>query len=517
MLFATIDTIFRIIYYWIKKMQKTINSFTENRDGKAIRRIYPNDIFYDNFNGIGDGEKGLREINKNWIRTKQNFKIEYSADKIYAPKYSNEKLKYIDNYQGKKNEIHITPINCQKINGEIEKIKCGPYSGECIIYRNAFGEDQDLIYLPLANDFLKIVRIKNNSNKKLNFKFRLEFDEDHYNLSSILENFSQEKVTKSDMIFSSKDEPKLSTSLKSPIVWDDFGNAQQCMSLLYRENQEVTLEKIVDLSQFSSSEFVYADLTFSYNANSASGYIRNFASGTNGSVAGWNSIRSNVFSDSDPNILKTDVFTNRTDQSLAYFYANNSNLNSPILNRAFFGFNTSSLAGKTILSASLNFFFYYWENNTTLNQGFAGFAATKGERGDPNQLLEGDWKKSGGNSNIQVLSNSKFYDDIFTQIFTKLNLNSDGILHINKTGWSDFAVRDLRDINNVYANEAGTQDLALMRSVNYSDPLLRPFLEVEIDPTNPKIFSVNTVPFSNIGEMNKVLKSNINSINDANA
>lgn len=491
------------------KSKRGLNSRTIKKNGKICKQIFSNDIHYDNYLKIGDGKSGFRQINKKWTKSIKGFQINYAWDKIFAPENSTGIVTYYDTFFKRENKLKLQAVNARNSIGKIQYINCGLFAGEAVIYENAFGEAIDLIFMPTARDFLKIIKIKNQNNRKLKFKFKIDFDQDRKKLNFDEEKIITEKVTFCDILCHENDTLK-STILKQPIVWDNSSIMGIADARFFYKNGSLILQKEIDTSKYDS-DIIYTDLAISYDANSGSGYIRNFAN-TSGSISGWNSIRANVKSDNDPNILKTDVFSSLTQQTLAYFYANSGVANSPVLNRSFFAFDTASLLGEQILSASLNFFFYHWEKNTTQNQAKAAFAATNGERTNPNNLLENDWKLA----NDDILSETKKYSDIITQRFTSLELNSAGIANINKNGISDFSIRDLRDIEDVYATENSNKDAAYMYSTNYSNINLRPFLEVEINQNASNIFAINSVLFNNIAKLNSVNRANIDLINSVN-
>ncbi len=153
----------------LKHLRSTHTDTLDNGDGTRTQRVYSGHQYYDNFDGIGDGEKGLRKIDVHPIETPDGWRVEYAPYRAYVPRYADLTCVFIDAKSPAKIEITITPT-CEHAEGIFV-----PKNNE-VVYTDAFGPGASLVYVLLATGIRKLVRVSKDSNVAGPFVFAFGTD-----------------------------------------------------------------------------------------------------------------------------------------------------------------------------------------------------------------------------------------------------------------------------------------------------------------------------------------------------
>jgi hypothetical protein len=474
------------------KQFRTLNSKRfDSGDGKNTSEIHVGHIHYDNKLGLGDGVKGLREIDfaLSWDETKRGYTMLYHSFNPFFPEFSDGTAEFRDLFEGKDQTVRYKAQVQNVVKGVlIDKDDTNPgfddnVDNKGVLYKDAFGTDRDYILYNTRSSMVKVATVNNPNEQTSDVKFTWEVQLPEADVFRVDKPIDAEEMTTKGTKTNTEDgvlvgykldltrgkrfnTPKLTaignskldgkewfTYLKGYKAWDSEGNTINIEAKLYTgADGKRYLEKTIPVEFLQSAKGrVFTDTTTTYYpSQDAYGYYNPGAGGGTWDVT-RDATSASTFSD-----VATTMHSGTGKNGANSGY---------IISRSFMFFDTSSIGTDTIDSADLNVYVTAKENadNDGLDYISVVLCDTTNSIpvaddfdqfvGLPSIITEGN--DSGDRKDIGIISVSSMLT---------FALNSTGIGHIDTNGLTKLGLSEGHDIQDISFVGGGSDDNMIIYS-----------------------------------------------------
>lgn len=483
-------------------------------------------VFHSGHIHYKDGEE-FKEIDHAlvWDDTKRGWGFVTHSYHPFLPEFSDGWAEFRDKFQDKDQLIRYNAI-CNSVPGVlIEKDDTNPYFDDnpvnkAVLYKNAFGDNKDLIYYNTRSSFVKVATVNNpnEQTKDVVFEWELELpDKEIFRVEKSIdaeemtakstktntedgklvgyrllkENGKNFNTAKQTLIGNSKlDGQEWYTYLKSYKAWDSDGNTIDIVARIDFVDGKVILKKTIPLEFLQNAVGrVFTDTTTSYysDANSSDGHMYS------GAGLAWSTL-----------VSANGTGSNNTASNLYAGLRDNVNISKwEYIYRSRIRFNTSSLLSSySITSATIGLY-------GTSKANAVGNSITInifGSSSSSSTVVTTDYQACGSTP----FSTSINYSGWTLSAFNTFSLNSSGKAAIVKEGYTSFSLREATyDATNTTPNATNSTNFDWFQCASKEATSNIPYLEVTYTEGGGSTYSLTatTTSFSVSSQTTGLYKS----------
>lgn len=440
-----------------KKEKRTLTSKTwaTNQPNSLIGEFHCGHIHYDNKLGLGDGVRGLREIDHTlkWDETRRGWYFEYHSFHPFLPEFADGWMEFRDLFQNKDQTIKSRAVGAAHVTGQLLPKLDNASIHNCILYENALGDGVDLVLGFTRTCLKRLIRFRQPNtfvtdavvtDAVFDFEFIFPDQVDVYRGRRSQDlpevngayklDMNRNKIFDTDkkiLIGQHKDGEEAMTYINIFYCWDD--ERKQRINVEYRnELGQKTLRKIIPLDFLKTAQgMVYSDDTTTIYAGSADGIVV----GTEGSV--WATMHDAASGGS------TDTL-----DLVPGGYISGGNYN---LRRAYTPFDTSSLgSGATVTAVDASL--HATTINDSDNDGNDWINVVQATIADAASLTTADYDQIGAVSNpTEGATRKDITTDFTAETYATWTLDATGRSWIVVTGTTQLGWREGHDaLNSAY-------------------------------------------------------------------